>query len=264
MLEDPENLYTEVIELITRLRDQRAYTENYREQLQEARQAIQRHEAVIERLVAQEGTASSSSPAPEAARRTTKLPDLPLFDGSNKDGVTYDNWLIQLKNKLRGNPNAYLTEELQIIYTAGHVSSDALVLISPQLGADNHHAYTTVAELYEHLNELYGNLNKERNARHTFKELAMKKGQTFQEFYAAFLRCIADSNIDPRDLKDDLYDKLTWKLQESVATYYNDLTITLSQFARYCTTYDQQIRTRLEKREQSAKKPEEPSKGTPG
>jgi len=264
MLEDPANLYTEVIELITKLRDQRAYSENYREQLQEARQAIRRHEAVIERLVAREGSPSGSSPVPEVVRRTTKLPDPPLFDGSNKDGVTYDNWLIQLKNKLRGNPDAYPTEELRIIYTAGRMSGDALALISPRLGADNHHAYTTVAELYEHLNELYGDPNKERNARHTFKELAMKKGQTFQEFYATFLRCIADGNIDPRDLKDDLYDKLTWKLQESVATYYNDPAITLSQFARYCTTYDQQIRTRLEKRERSAKKPEEPSKGTPG
>ncbi|KAI9776490.1 MAG: hypothetical protein M1839_009524 [Geoglossum umbratile] len=91
----------------------------------------------------------------------------------------------------------------------------------------------------------------------------MKKGQIFQEFYAAFLQCIADGNIDPQDLKDDLYDKLTWKLQESIAIYYNDPAITLNQFARYCTTYDQQIRTRLEKRDRSARKPEEPNKGTP-
>jgi hypothetical protein len=89
------------------------------------------------------------------------------------------------------------------------VSGDALALISPRLDAANHHAYRTVEELYEHLDELYGDPNKERNARHTFKELAMKKGQTFQEFYTTFLRCIADGNIDLHDLKDDLNDKLT-------------------------------------------------------
>ncbi|KAI9776491.1 MAG: hypothetical protein M1839_009525 [Geoglossum umbratile] len=100
MLQDPENLYTEVMELITRVKDQRAYSENYREQLHEARQAIQRHEAVVERLVARESTAPGSSPAPKGTCRTTKLPDPPLFNGSNKDGTTYDNWLIQLKNKL--------------------------------------------------------------------------------------------------------------------------------------------------------------------
>jgi hypothetical protein len=138
-----------------------------------------------------------------------KLSNLLLFNSSNKNRVIYDNWLIQLKNKLRGNLDTYLIEELRIIYAVGCMSSNTLTLILPQLGADNHHAYTTVAELYEHLNELYSDPNKERNARHTFKELAIKKGQTFQEFYTTFLHCIADGNIDPRDLKDDLYDKLT-------------------------------------------------------
>ncbi|KAH0562003.1 hypothetical protein GP486_003292 [Trichoglossum hirsutum] len=45
-------------------------------------------------------------------------------------------------------------------------------------------------------------------------------------------------NISLRDLKDDLNDKLTWKLQEAVAMYYNDSTVTLSQFAKHCTTND--------------------------
>ena len=67
----------------------------------------------------------------------------------------------------------------------------------------------------------------------------MRKEQTFQEFYLTFLRCVADGNISPRDLKDDLNDKLTWKLQEAVATYYNDPAVTLNQFAKHCTTNDQ-------------------------
>jgi hypothetical protein len=56
------------------------------------------------------------------------------------------------------------------------MSGDTLVLISLCLDAVNHYAYTTVKELYEHLDELYGNSNKGKNARHTFKELTMKKG----------------------------------------------------------------------------------------
>jgi hypothetical protein len=77
-----------------------------------------------------------------------------------------------------------------------------------------------------------------------------------------FLCCIADGNIGPQNFKNDLYNKFTWKLQEFVVIYYNDLAITLSRFAWYCTTYDQQIQTCLEKHERSAKKPENPSKGT--
>ena len=84
----------------------------------------------------------------------------------------------------------------------------------------------------------------------------------FQEFYAIFLQSIADGNISPQDLKDDLNDKLTWKLQESVTTYYNDPTVSTSQFARYCMTNDQQIRNRLEKRDQALKKAENPNKAS--
>ncbi|KAH0551419.1 hypothetical protein GP486_007367 [Trichoglossum hirsutum] len=104
------------------------------------------------------------------------LPDPLLFDSTSKDGVTFDNWLIQLQNKLRGNADAYSTEDLRIIYAAGRVSGDTLALISPRLSAANCHAYETVDELYEHLYELYGNPNKECNAHQSFKDLAMKKG----------------------------------------------------------------------------------------
>jgi NCAIR mutase (PurE)-related protein len=103
------------------------------------------------------------------------------------------------------------------------------------------------------LEELYGDPNKERNARQGFKDLVMKRGQTFQEFYAQFLRLVADGNISSQDLKDELNDKLTWKLQEAVATYYNNPNVTTTAFARHCTTNDQQIRARLDKRERLPK-----------
>ncbi|KAH0556712.1 hypothetical protein GP486_005498, partial [Trichoglossum hirsutum] len=67
------------------------------------------------------------------------------------------------------------------------MSSNALTLISPRLSTANCHAYETVDKLYEHLYELYGDPNKEHNACQAFKDLAIKKGQFFQEFYAAFL-----------------------------------------------------------------------------
>ena len=95
--------------------------------------------------------------------------------------------MVQVKNKLRGNADSYPTEDLRIIYVAGRISGEALALISPCLDTSSHHRYATVAELYEYLNELYGDPNKKRNACQTFKNLVMKKGQTFQEFYALFL-----------------------------------------------------------------------------
>jgi hypothetical protein len=197
MLKDLEVLYTEVLKLITKVWDLCAYGENYCEQLHEAKQVIRRNEVILDRVITQEGSPPNSPLPYKSAQCTMKLPDPSLFDGSSKDRTTYNNWLIQVENKLRDNASTYPTEELRIIYVAGHVSSDALTLILPRLDAVNHYVYTTVKELYEHLDELYGNLNKEKNARHTFKELTMKKGQTFQEFYPTFPCYIANGNISP-------------------------------------------------------------------
>jgi hypothetical protein len=142
------------------------------------------------------------------------------------------------------------------------MSNDALALISPCLNTINHYAYATIREPYEHLNKLYGDLNKKKNACHAFKELTMRKKQIFQEFYAMFLCYIADGNISPHDLKDDLNDKLIWKLQKAVTTYYNDPTITLSQFTWDCTTNDQQIRSQFKKCEQVIREINETRKST--
>ncbi|KAH0558480.1 hypothetical protein GP486_004861 [Trichoglossum hirsutum] len=173
-LKDPKTLYQEIVELIQQVRDLRVFSENYREQLVEAKQVLQ-------------------------CSKTAGDP--PLFDDTSKDRVIFDNWLIQLQNKLQGNADAYPTEDLQIIYAAECVSSDTLTLISPCLSTANCHAYEIIDELYEHLYELYGDLNKEHNTRQAFKDLAMKKGQSFQEFYAAFLHYITDSNISPETLR---------------------------------------------------------------
>ena len=103
-------LYKEIVELITKARDLQTYSENYRKQLWEMRQALKQ--------------------TPKSNRWTIKLPDPPLFDGSSKDGITFDKWLIQVKNKLYGNADLYPTEDLKIIYIARHTSGKALALIS--------------------------------------------------------------------------------------------------------------------------------------
>ena len=71
LLEHPEMLYKEIVELITKARDLQAYGENYCEQLQETKRALKQ--------------------TPKSNRRTVKLPDPLLFDSSSKDRITFDN-----------------------------------------------------------------------------------------------------------------------------------------------------------------------------
>ncbi|KAH0562728.1 hypothetical protein GP486_002611 [Trichoglossum hirsutum] len=115
-LKNLKTLYQEIAELIH---------ENYYEQMIEAKQALYDNIA-------------TRTPAPhKGACHTIKLPDLLLFDGTSKDEVTFNNWLIQVKNKLRGNVDAYPTKDLKIIYIADHMSGNTLALISPRLSAAN-------------------------------------------------------------------------------------------------------------------------------
>ena len=110
-----------------------------------------------------------------------------------------------------------------------------LSLIIPCLDANNSLAYQTVEELYAHLNELYADPNKVKNACTVFKKLYIKGDQTFQSFYADFLHLVTNGNITLADLKDELNNKLQWKLQETVVVYYNNPNVNLTTFAQHYT-----------------------------
>ena len=53
----------------------------------------------------------------------------------------FDDWLIQIKNKLYSNSKFYPSEELKIIYVAGRLTGTTLTLINPRLDKDNDYAY---------------------------------------------------------------------------------------------------------------------------
>ena len=73
-------------------------------------------------------------------------------------------------------------------------------------------------------------------------------------FYATFLWLVANSNITSNDLKEELNNKLAWKLQEAVAVYYNNISINTTQFTQHYTTLDQQIRNRTARQKRANKK----------
>jgi hypothetical protein len=251
LIKDPKSLYKETLEVMHQLRNSNGRYENKCAQYRESKAKVTQLEATVEGLMARQ--LRQRSETPQEGRRIIRLPDPPMFSGQLAE-TSFDDWLVQIKNKIRGNADQYPSEELKIIYVASRLEGNALSLVTPRLDEDNIHAYQTIKDIYEHLKELYADPNKARNARAEFKKLFIKKEQTFQEFYAQFLRLVSNGNIAPQDLKDNLYDKLPWKLQEAVSVYYNDSAVNTTAFAQYCTTLDQQIRNRLEKQEHSIKK----------
>jgi hypothetical protein len=233
-----------------------ATTEHMMEESEQQKKVIKR---LLEDLEAQKGVARfdrQGSPVNDVTHasgsRVAKLPDPPLFSGA--DPTLFDDWIIQIKNKLRGNAESYPNELMKILYVSSRLTGHALSLTNPRLDEENPITYKTIIEFISHLKELYSNPNKIHNARRAFQSLGMKAGQAFQEFYAVFLRLVAESRTSQDQLKYELNEKLTLKLQESVAIYYNDPEVDVTQFAQHCTTVDQQIRVRHDKQERLAKR----------
>jgi hypothetical protein len=204
---------------------------------------------------------SPTSHAPFGGTRVAKLPDPTLFTG---DRTVFDNWLVQIKNKLRGNTNSYPSEDLKIIYVSSRLTGNTLALTNPRIDEDSPNRYRQLSEFYSHLKELYSDPNKIQNARRDFGKLQMHSGQVFQEFYTLFLRLSTEGSISLQDIKYKLNEKLPPKLQESVHTYYNDPSVNATRFAQYYTTNDQQIKAIYEKTKEYKKTGAVPVKFTSG
>ncbi|KAI9786226.1 MAG: hypothetical protein M1839_007636 [Geoglossum umbratile] len=95
------------------------------------------HKLKGESHLARASAGISTPPRPCLIELETWLDCWNFFDGRSKDSTTYNNWVIQVKNKLRGNSDSYPTEDLKIIYAAGRISGDALALISPRLDTNS-------------------------------------------------------------------------------------------------------------------------------
>jgi hypothetical protein len=56
-----------------------------------------------------------------------------------------------------------------------------------------------------------------RNARRDYCRLMMQSTKTFMDFYTRFLHLTSEGQIPHKDLRLDLYDKLTLELQRAIA-----------------------------------------------
>jgi hypothetical protein len=137
------------------------------EEYEKLKEDNQRYKGMVDRLIQVPATPSPEPPqsrqgspasqAPSGGTRVAKLPDPTLFAG---DRTVFDDWLVQIKNKLRGNADSYPSEDLKIIYVSSRLTGNALALINPRIDEDSPNRYRQLSELYSHLKELYSNPNK--------------------------------------------------------------------------------------------------------
>ena len=88
--------------------------------------------------------------------------------------------------------------------------------------------------MLEHLKTIYDDPNQVTTAKNQFRQLYMKTSDQFHDFFSKFLYFTAEVGVSDDDLKDELYHRLTTKLQELTMAEINS-NRSFRQFTSFCS-----------------------------
>jgi hypothetical protein len=172
-------------------------------------------------------------------RKTSKLKDTePLKDGISP---TFDQWHADILDKFTVNHDHFENNESKCAYIYNRTTGDAKQHLLPRWKRTSKERYRRPEEMIQTLSEIYQDPEEEENARLAYLGLEMRRGQLFSEFYTHFLHLAGAANIPRSEMRRDLPQKLTQKLQEALLptlhTYHDYQSI-----AEQCTRLDQGLR----------------------
>jgi hypothetical protein len=132
--------------------------------------------AVLEALTRQLRQPSST----DRPHRSAKISDPPvLTDGTDP---TFENWKIQLQDKLTVNADHFETEEARKAYVFGRTGMDAQTHLRPRYADDSVNPFKSAEDMIGHLASIYEDPHKVQNARYDYRSLRMKTTEKFTEF----------------------------------------------------------------------------------
>jgi hypothetical protein len=174
-----------------------------------------------------------------ASSRSAKVADPPLLtDGTDP---TFDNWKLQLQDKLEVNADHFPTARAKMAYVFGRTGGDAQTHLRPRYAQDSADPFLSEEEMIDHLSSIYEDPFKVQNARLDYKGLNMKTIETFSAFQTRFLHLAGQARIPQEDLLPDLFDKLTLDLQRAVLPVFTTVK-TLKELTDHCLAIDQGLR----------------------
>jgi hypothetical protein len=187
-------------------------------------------------LMEARATTTSQRSTPEVdklPRRTTKIPDPPLLtDGKDP---TYEDWRLAIDQKLVANADHFDTPTLRIAYVASRTAEKARKHLTPRLRKESSRPYHDANDMLMHLENIYGDPNRAITAKTKFRNLFMKASDNFQDFLSEFLYLASEAEV-PEDIwKEELYHKLTTKLQELIMTELIQQDKTFRQYTDVCS-----------------------------
>ncbi len=125
------------------------------------------------------------------------------FIFTDEDELTWNSWRVKIDNKLQTNVNHFNNENICIVYVISRLEDDAAEHIFAWHQHDALHSYILINELFEHLKEIYDELNK--NWKCCCKYNALRQAdKSFNVFYFNFMKLFNYLEYDDCTLMNDL------------------------------------------------------------
>lgn len=207
-------LRCELEEVREQLQDRIDNDEHVQRELAETRSERDAYSRQIAKMAMQLTNSGNQEPMPTttSVRKTTKIPDPPMLtDGKEPQ---FEDWLLLMTQKLAANADHFDNSQLRMAYVASRCEGKARKHITPRMREDAMNPYTDSKDMLNHLKTIYDDPNRIATAKHRFRQLYMKASDKFHEFLSEFLYLAAEADVAEKDWKDELYTKLTTRLQE--------------------------------------------------
>ncbi len=141
----------------------------------------------------------------------------------DEDESTWNSWRIKMNNKLQTNVNHFDNENICIVYVISRLENDAAEHIFAWHCHDASHSYISIYELFEHLKEIYDELNRNRKCRREYNALRQAE-KSFNVFYFNFIKLFNYLEYDDYTLMNDLQNKINNRLQNALSVCSENFT----------------------------------------
>ncbi len=141
----------------------------------------------------------------------------------NEDELTWDSWRIKMNDKLQANVDHFDNENTCIVYVISRLEDDAAEHIFAWHHHDASHSYILIYELFEHLKEIYDELNRNQKCRCEYNALR-QTDKLFNIFYFNFMKLFSYLDYDDRTLMNNLQNKINNRLQNALSVCFEDFT----------------------------------------
>ncbi len=139
----------------------------------------------------------------------------------DEDESTWDSWRVKMNDKLQANVDHFDNENICIVYVISRLEDDAAEHIFARHHHDASHSYISIYELFEHLKEIYDELNRNRKCRREYNVLR-QTDKFFNIFYFDFMKLFNYLDYDDCTLMNDLQNKINNRLQNALSVCLED------------------------------------------